>query len=136
MAGETFVVEISRPLLGDDRIRYLRSEVLAECRSSDCFEYDSVPHVDTEIYFDSKYSKIWKEVIYVSTKTFHKVHRRKCADSNLVTSQKRECRVMNCPWGTSATPLKYGKIQSNATCVNIDNFISIEENDYDNYKPR
>ena len=47
---------------------------------------------------------------------------------------------MNCPWGTSATPLKYDKIQSNATCVNIDEIINIDDNtsggSYDDYKPR
>ena len=138
--GETFVAEISRPSREQGSIRYLRSEILAECRSSDCFEYDSIPFVDTEISFGSGSSNIWREVVYVSTKTNHQVKPRKCAENNPSISNNRGCRVLNCPWGTSATPLKYDKIKSNATCVNIDQIKNIEDNThgegYDDYIPR
>ena len=40
--GETFEVVVSKPSNTDDNVRFLRSEILAECRSSECLKYDSM----------------------------------------------------------------------------------------------
>ena len=137
--GETFEVVVSMPNT-EDNVRFLRSEILAECRSSECLKYDSIPFVDTELYFNSTYSNIVRDVVYVSTNTNHKVKERKCQSMVNGVRQGRECKIFNCPWGTSATPMKYDKIKKNATCVNIDQLKSIESlahgNGYDDYVPR
>ena len=73
----------------------------------------------------------------------NRLQKRKCADSKSSDSGSRVCKVMNCPWGKSFAPFKYDKIQSNAICVNIDEFVSIDDVAYDratgfnnSYKPR
>ena len=65
---------------------------------------------------------------------------RKCQSVVNGVAENRVCKVFNCPWGTSATPLIYDKIEKNATCINIDQIKSIEDNThgngYDDYIPR
>ena len=138
--GESFEVVVPKPSNTEDNVRFLRSEILAECRSSECLKYDSIPFVDTELYFNSTSSKIVRDIVYVSTKTNHKVKERKCQSVVNGVRLRRECKIFNCPWGTSATPMKYDKMKKNATCVNIDQLKSIEKiahgEGYDDYVPR
>ena len=85
-------------------------------------------------------AKIWKDIVYVSTKTNHEVMPRGCAYPDLSTKMGKPCTVLNCPWGKTSTPMKYDKIKSYATCVNIDQIKNVEvydnNKDYDIYKPR
>ena len=85
-------------------------------------------------------SKIWKDIVYVSTNTNHEVMPRKCANPDQGAKVEKPCTVLNCPWGKTSTPMKYDKIKSYATCVNIDQIKNVEDydnnKDYDIYKPR
>ena len=70
----------------------------------------------------------------------HEVKERKCESMINGVLKPRVCKIFNCPWGTSATPLKYDKIKKHATCINIDQIKSREDNThgdgYDEYVPR
>ena len=83
---------------------------------------------------------MWKEIVYVSSNTNHEVMPRKCAYPDRSVKMERPCTVLNCPWGKTSTPMKYDKIKSYATCVNIDQIKNVEDyennKDYNIYKPR